>query len=277
MSTAFEDELEAQAQGRYVRWDADLWRELRQGPAQRLAESLSKSGASSTSAAELMRAYLRLGAEAIGLGYLYPATAGRQNFFTLAWSDLVPRLLSGVPESARASTLAQLWNVGENLESAPPWVQRIFHRVSQRLDSLAGIEERLRETATVAMEPPTEKLGDRAQPYLIDLSREDSRFLPGAIHFLAPTVLCVHDRHRHAVAGREAATQGILLVGDPPIPLGAMGCRETPEVTHVKTPHLTAMEEHDPRVDAFFATGANDWRAAGTLDTSRFVLVLAPA
>lgn len=276
MSTSFADELETQARGRYVRWDAELWRELLQGPAQRLGEALSRSGTSDALAAELMRAYLRLGSEAIGLGYLYPATAGRQNFFTLAWSDLVPRLLASVPEPTRANVLAQLWNVGENLESAPPWVQRIFHRVSQRLDSLEGIEERLRDTATLALEPPSAKLGDRAQPFLVDMSREDSRFLPGPLHFLAPTVLCVHDRHRHAVAGREASTQGLLL-GETPIPLGAMGCRETPEVTHAKSPHLTSVAKTDPRVDAWFATVANEWRAAGTLDTSRFVLVLAPA
>ncbi|GEN07795.1 hypothetical protein SAMN05443572_101180 [Myxococcus fulvus] len=274
--SSYADELESSARARYVRWDADLWRELIQGPARKLGDALTQSGAAPEEAEELLRAYLRLGAEAIGLGYLYPVTAGRQNFFTLAWSDLVPRLLTGVPAPERAAVLAQLWNVGENLESTPPWVQRIFYRVSQRLGSLAGIEERLRETASLAMEPPASKLGDKAQPFLVDLSREDSRFLPGAMHFLAPTVLCVHDRHRHAVAGREAATQGLLLA-DTPIPLGAMGCRETPEVTHQHTPHLGAVSWNDPRVDAWYATLTNDWRAAGTLDTSQHVLVLVPA
>ncbi|MFY2556344.1 hypothetical protein ACN469_01765 [Corallococcus terminator] len=269
------DELEASAKGRFVRWDADLWRALLEGPARQLGESLSQKGASPDEAEELLRAWLRLGAEAIGLGYLYPATAGRQNLFTLAWTDLVPRLLSGVPEAQRAGVLAQLWNVAENLESAPPWVQRLFYRVSQRLGSLTGIEERLRETAALAMEPPTMKLGDKAQPFLVDLSREDSRFLPGPLHFLAPTVLCVHDRHRHAVAGREAATQGLLL-SDTPILLGAMGCREAPEKTLQQSPHLSTVTWRDPRVDSWFATVTNDWRAAGTLDTSQHVVVLVP-
>ncbi|NTX05556.1 hypothetical protein HUA74_28740 [Myxococcus sp. CA051A] len=273
--SGFADELEASARGRYVRWDSELWRALLEGPARKLGESLSQTGASPADAEELLRAYLRLGAEAIGLGYLYPATAGRQNLFTLAWTDLVPRLLSGVPEAQRAGVLAQLWNVGENLESAPPWVQRIFYRVSQRLGSLTGIEERLRETAALAMEPPAMKLGDKAQPFLVDLSREDSRFLPGPLHFLAPTVLCVHDRHRHAIAGREAATQGLLL-SDTPIPLGAMGCRETPEVTLQQSPHLSTVAWRDARVDSWFATVTNDWRAAGTLDTSQHVVVLVP-
>lgn len=273
--SGFADELEASAKGRFVRWDSDLWRALIEGPARQLGESLSQTRATPAEAEELLRAYLRLGAEAIGLGYLYPATAGRQNLFTLAWTDLVPRLLSQVPEAQRAGVLAQLWNVGENLESAPPWVQRIFYRVSQRLSSLTGIEERLRETAALAMEPPAMKLGDKAQPFLVDLSREDGRFLPGPLHFLAPTVLCVHDRHRHAVAGREAATQGLLL-SDTPIPLGAMGCRETPEKTLQQSPHLSTVAWRDSRVDSWFATVTNDWRAAGTLDTSQHVVVLVP-
>jgi len=273
---SFADELEASARGRFVRWNPEVWRELLQGPAPRLGAALSQSGAPAERSEELLRAYLSLGAEGIGLGYLYPASAGRQNFFTLAWTDLVPRLLALVPEPARAGTLAQLWNLGENLESTPPWVQRIFHRVSQRLDSLVDIEERLRRVSTLAMGPPERKLDDTARPVLVDLSREDSRFLPGALHFLSPGVLCVHDRHRHAVAGREAATQGLLLA-DTVLPLGGMGCRETPEVTHELTPRLSAVAWNDPRVDAWFATVANDWRAAGTLDTSQHVVVLVPA
>jgi hypothetical protein len=272
----FVEELEASARGRFVRWDPALWRELLDGPVPKLGQALASSGSSPAAGEELLRAYLRLGAEAIGLGYLYPASAGRQNFFTLAWSDLVPRLLADVAEAERAGVLAQLWNLGENLESAPPWVQRIFCRVGAKLTSLSDIEARLRETVAPALEPPTRKLGQKTQPFLVHMAAEDSRFLPGALHFLAPTVLCVHDRHRMAVGGREAATQGLWLA-DTPLPLGAMGCREAPEVTHEQTPALTWLTWHDPRVDEWHATVVNEWRAAGTLETSQFVVVLAPA
>lgn len=272
----FVEELEASARGRFVRWDPALWRELLEGPVPKLGQALAGSGTSPAAGEELLRAYLRLGAEAIGLGYLYPASAGRQNFFTLAWSDLVPRLLADVAEAERAGVLAQLWNLGENLESAPPWVQRIFCRVGARLTSLSDIEARLRETVAPALEPPRQKLGHKTQPFLVHMAAEDSRFLPGALHFLAPTVLCVHDRHRTAVGGREAATQGLWLA-DTPVLLGAMGCRETPEVAHEQTPSLTWLTWNDPRVDDWHATVVNDWRAAGTLHTSQFVVVLAPA
>jgi hypothetical protein len=275
MST-FLDELEANARGRFVRWDPALWRELLAGPAPLLGHTLSDTAAPAE-VEELVRAYLRLSAEAIGLGYLYPATAGRQNFFTLAWMDLVPRLLAGVAPEERADVLAQLWNLGENLESAPPWVQRIFHSVGKGLTSLSGIEARLRATAEAAMEEPKEKLGQRSQPYFVHLAREDSRFLPGALHFLAPTVLCVHDRHRHAVGGREASTQGLWLKDGAPMLLGAMGCREKPGLTREQTPPLTWLSWNDPRVEQWLSSVVNDWRAAATMETSQFVVVLLPA
>lgn len=273
----FVEELEANARGRFVRWAPSLWKELLDGPGTKLGQALSASGASAKASEELLRAYLRLGAEAIGLGYLYPASAGRRNFFTLAWSDLVPRLLAQAPEAERAGALAQLWNLGENLESSPPWVQRIFCRVGEGLTSLADIEARLRDTASRAMEPPKTKLGNKTTPFLVHMATEDSRFLPGALHFLSPTVLCVHDRHRKATGGREAATQGLWLTGDAPMRLGAMGCRETPEPTHEQTPSLGWLTWNDPRVDDWFATTVNDWRAAGTMYTSQFVLVLLPS
>ncbi|MFP2903613.1 hypothetical protein ACLESD_00770 [Pyxidicoccus sp. 3LFB2] len=275
--SSFVDELESNARGRFVRWDSALWRELLEGPGAKLGQALTASRGSPAKAEELLRGYLKLGAEAIGLGYLYPASAGRLNFFTLAWSDLLPRMLADVPESERAATLAQLWNLGENLESAPPWVQRIFCRVGTDLTSLTDIEARLRDTAAAAMEAPKAKLGNKTQPFLVHMASEDSRFLPGALHYLSPTVLCVHDRHRKAVAGREAATQGLWLTDDAPIRLGAMGCKETPEPTQEESRALTLLELNDPRVDEWFATAVNDWREAGTLHTSQFVLVLLPS
>ncbi|WP_426756402.1 hypothetical protein [Myxococcus sp. Y35] len=274
MST-FMDELEANARARFVRWDSALWRELTGDAAPRLGQSLLAAGTPAAEGEELLRAYLQLGAEAIGLGYLYPASAGRQNFFTLAWSDLIPRLLAAVPGPERSQVFAQLWNLGENLESAPPWVQRIFWRVGRGLTSLVDLETQLRRTSEAALEPPSQPLGARARAHWVDLSQEDSRFLPGALHFLSPTVVCVHDRHRQAVAGREAATQGIWLA-ETPVPLGAMGCREVPEHTSVERPHLDAALREDPRADAWFATLANDWRTAATLHTSQHVLVFLP-
>jgi hypothetical protein len=272
---SFVDDLEASARGRFVRWHPALWRELLDGPAQGLGQALGEAGLDPTEAEALLRTYLQLSAEAIGLGYLYPASAGRRNFFTLAWSELVPRLLASVPPSGRAGVLAQLWNLGENLESAPPWVQRLFCRVGQELPSLEDIEARLRERTAEAMEPPSRKVGYNARVHWVDLSREDVRFLPGALHFLAPTVVCVHDRHRGAVAGREAATQGVWM-SDTPMLLGAMGCGETPPLEHEGLGLLADVARRDPRADEWMASAANEWRVAASLHTSQYVVVLVP-
>ncbi|MDY7232462.1 hypothetical protein [Hyalangium rubrum] len=276
MSTLeFVQALEANAQGRFVRWHPLLWRELLDGSAQRLAEALDATGSDAGEAEALWRTYLKLGAEAIGLGYLYPESAGRKNFFTLAWSNLVPRLLAQVSPTERPQVLAQLWNLGENLESAPPWVQRLFCRVGEELPSLENIESRLRERTATAMEEPEKQVGYSAHVHWVDLSREDGRFLPGPLHFLAPSVVCVHDRHRGAVAGREAATQGVWLTEQPML-LGAMGCSETPEVEKQGMGLLSDVERGDPRTGEWFSSAANTWRVAATLHTSQWLVVLVP-
>lgn len=274
-SFEFVQELEASARGRFVRWHPLLWRELLEGPAQRLAEALDAAGVEQREAEALWRTFLRLGAEAIGLGYLYPESAGRKNFFTLAWSSLVPRLLASVAPSERSQVLAQLWNLGENLEAAPPWVQRLFCRVGEELPSLEDFEARLRERTATAMDPPVKKVGYTARPHWVDLSQEDGRFLPGPLHFLAPAVVCVHDRHRGAVGGREAATQGVWLT-DTPVLLGAMGCSETPLVEQQGAWLLGDVARRDVRAGEWFASVSNEWRGAATLHTSQWLLALVP-
>lgn len=279
--SGFVDELEAEARARFVRWDPALWRELLAGPVPRLGQALAASSRTPEQAEELLRDYLRLSAEGIGLGYLYPASAGRQNFFTLAWSDLIPRLMPAVADTKRAAVLAQLWNLGENLEAAPPWVQRVFCRVGRDLSSLEDIESRLRQVASSALDAPTRPLGSRARTHWVDMSHEDTRFLPGAVHFLAPTVVCVHDRHRKGVAGREGATQGVWLA-ETPVMLGAMGCGETLPATSETLPPLEvlealdALEQRDPRAGDWLTTGANPWRAVATMHTSQLLAVLLP-
>ncbi|MBJ6760476.1 hypothetical protein JGU66_06850 [Myxococcaceae bacterium JPH2] len=272
----FVRELEENARARFVRWHPALWSELLQGPAQALGQALVAAGVGEDEAGHLMRSYLQLGAEGIGLGYLYPASSGRLNVFTLAWSTLVPRLLAAVPSARRADTLAQLWNLGENLEAAPPWVQRVFCRVCRDLPSLDDIEARLRHVAASVLEAPGTPLRQSVQAHWVDLSREDARFLPGAMHFLAPTVVCVHDRHRLAAAGRDAATQGVWLT-ETPLPLGAMGCKEVPPSTCEPTAALVSLEQRDARAGEWFATGANGWRTVATMQTSQWLAVLIPA
>ncbi|HSB60075.1 MAG TPA: hypothetical protein VLI67_00050, partial [Vicinamibacteria bacterium] len=74
------EELEQAARARFVRWDPALWRDLVAGPARELAESLEGARLPAPQGQALLESYLRLGCEAIGLGYLVPGSSGASNF-----------------------------------------------------------------------------------------------------------------------------------------------------------------------------------------------------
>lgn len=268
-------DLEEDARRRFVRWDANLWQGLLSGPAQQLAEALQAAGVPEAQASQVLESYLRLGAEAIGLGYLFPSSVG-SNFFTLAWNELVPRHLAQLPPGRQAATLAACWNLGENLENAPLWLRRIFMRLCAGLGGLDHLEDLVADVSHRALEAPPHRLGDGFALAWVHLASEDHRFLPGSLHFVAPTVACVHDRHRTAAGGRDAATVGVWL-DETPLLLGPMGCQEQPGDSGLDFSRLEALERQDPRASDWFAMASNEWRAAVTLETSQFLVVLSPA
>ena len=268
-------DLEQEARSRFARWDAGLWQALLQGPAQQLAESLQAEGVPEAKAGKLLESYLRLAAEAIGLGYLFPASVGA-NFFTQAWSELLPRHLAKLPPSRQAAVLAACWNLGENLESAPLWLRRIFMRLCAGLGGLDHLEDLVADVSRRALEAPSHRLGDGFAIAWVHLASEDHRFLPGSLHFVAPTVACVHDRHRTSAGGRDAATVGVWL-DETPLLLGPMGCQEQPQDSGLDFSRLEALERQDPRAADWFAMASNEWRAAVTLETSQFLVALSPA
>lgn len=270
-------ELEQQARARFVRWDPVLWQELVRGPAAELLESLQASGRPGSHCEALIESYLRLGCEGIGLGYLVPASSGATSFLTLAWTRLVPRGLAAVPAARQAQMLADCWNLGENLEASPLWLKRIFLRLCGETTSLGSLPSLVADVARRALDEPTERLGARPRVVWVHLAQEDHRFLPGPLHFVAPTVVCVHDRHRSAAGGRDAATQGAWLT-DPPLLLGPMGCREVPaKETPESFELLEDLSRRDSRAEDWLAMAANQWRAGVTLETSQFLVALLPA
>ena len=263
------ERLETAAQGRFVRWDGALWRDVVGGPATELARGLDDAGAG-IGAAPLVESYLRLLCEAVGLGYLFPTGAGRESFFGLAFRHLAPSLLPRLPASRRAEVLAGLWNLGENLEVAPVWLARIFHRVARGWTTLEHLEEVVAEVERLALGPPAGKLGDPLRVEWVALETEDRRFLPGRMHFVTPTVLCVHDR------ARAGMSLGVWLTGDPLV-LGPMGCRDAPGAGSTAGARWKRVAESDRRFDEPFGAVANSWRAAAAVVTSQRVVVLLPA
>jgi hypothetical protein len=141
--------LEEAARRRFVRWDAALWRELLGGAGARFAAAVGDAEV------PLIESYLTLAAEGIGLGYLVPAASGVENFFTLAWTKLLPDKIAAVPEGARrAEALAQCWNLGENLEGADAWLKRLFSRRCRDLASLAELPALAEKVGAIASEAP---------------------------------------------------------------------------------------------------------------------------
>jgi hypothetical protein len=268
-------ELEGEARRRYARWDNALWRRVLEGPARQLAAALRAAGTPEPATEALLDAYLRLAAEAIGLGYLFPPEVG-EGFLNEAFFRAIPAGLAALPGERRAQALADCWNLGENLEHAPAWWRRMFLRLLGRdgasLASLRGLVERVEREA---LGEPAARLGERPRLVWIDLGAEDRRFLPGALHFVAPAVLCVHDRRGHAHAGATPSVGAWLA--DPPAVLGPMGCGEAPGPGSDRLDLVEEVAARDPRAGDALNSAANDWRAGLTLETSQFLLALYPA
>ena len=174
------------------------------GPARELAASLRAAGTDDATAQQLLESYLRLACEGIGLGYFFPPELG-EGFFTHAFFRLIPAGLAALPPEKRAQALADCWNLGENLEHAPAWWRRMFVRLSDGA-SLGALQALVVRASRDALGEPSARLAGRTLHLLIDLGAEDRQFLPGALHFVAPTVVCVHDRHEAAVGDARSAS-----------------------------------------------------------------------
>jgi hypothetical protein len=259
-------ELEQQALRRFVRWDPALWRRVLDGPACTLAGSLQQAHASDT-AARTLESYLRLASEAIGLGYLFPPEVG-EGFFNHAFFRLLPEGLAALAPAAQAQALADCWNLGESLEHAPAWWRRMFVRLTDGGTSLGSLQALVERAGREAFGEPKEKLGKKVRHQMLDLGAEDRLFLPGGLHFVAPTVVCVHDR-------ASPRTQGAWLA-DPPLPLGPMGCTAVPEGAAPRRGLVESIQHEDPCTAEARSAAASGWRAAFTLETSQLLVVVYP-
>jgi hypothetical protein len=267
------EEVEDRARRRFARWNPGAWQALVDGPARGLAGALSREPAATANA--LLRSYLELAAEGVGQGLL-STKPPFPNVLSLLWVHVVPRQLATLPAPDRAAALAEAWNLGEALEAQPGWLRALFLRLCSTVE-LASLRSVVDDVQRRALDPPAGRLGTDLKPTWIHLAAEDPRFLPGALHFVSPTVCCVHDRSRKAAAGRPAACVGVWL-DEPPVLLGATACAESPAAsTKLKQASLLeAAVAADPRVTDVHAAAANGFRGAVALETSQFLVGLLP-
>jgi hypothetical protein len=256
--------IEDDAATRYVSWDHALWTELVDGPGDVLSRGLLATGEDAEISRKTLESWLKLGAEAIGCGYLVPARAGAQTVLTRLWTRILPERLPAVPADRRSGVLASCWNLGENLETSPSWLRRIFLADLDRLGELTDLSAFVAGVAARIYEPPP-VLGARWRAQLVDLGREDRRFLPGELQFVSPRVVCVSDR-------LSETSVGIWLL-DPPVLLGPM-----PRPTLVATPpwRWDALRAADHRISAVHRQASSPGFAVATLVTSQHLVVVRP-
>ena len=155
----------------------------------------------------VVRSYLRLVAEAVGMGCLVEDAGGRQrDVLSELLAVQVPARLSQVPAGRRAACLAMLWNLGEGMLQEPAWLNRFAIAFAGDAESLLALPEHVATVLEpVLVPPPPSQWAGPCALAVLDLRRAQERFLPGEMHLAAPSVVCVHDR-------RQPDTQlGVLL------------------------------------------------------------------
>ncbi|MCC6464878.1 MAG: hypothetical protein IT463_06005 [Planctomycetes bacterium] len=262
-------QLEDEARGRFVAWDANLWRELLAGPATALARALAEAGHTGEPAQAVFTSFLALLRDGIGMGYLVPASAGVQSFMGLAFSSLLPRLLPALEPARQAQALAECWNLGENLASQPAWMDRLICAAAGKLSGLHELEAMVQRVTRQVTTAPPEKLDRAWQPHMLNLGAVDARFLPGAVMFVAPCVAVVFDRARG-----NGANLGVWL-GDDPQVIGPVPVTDAPPDPRNDV-IWTDAAKRDRRLTTCYASARNKWRALCTLYSSQCVFALVP-
>jgi len=259
------ERLEREARGRFVKWDNKLWRSLIDGPATLLAQNFAATGSEA-----VFTAWLTLLRDAVGLGYV---SASAQGFMHLGLCELAPRLLPALTPKRQAAVLAELWNLGENLSARDAWLERIFVRQARGLQSLDALSTLVADVAAKVGEPPSRKLnGSDAKLHMVPLFEADSRFLPGAIKYLSPTVVAVFDRLRSTPDG-DAIALGVWLT-DPPEILGPLSGVKLPDATDPEREFWAGTG--DVYITELAASARNDFSALCTLGTSQCLFAMLP-
>lgn len=171
-------------------------------------------------AAAVLRSYLRLLAEAVGMGCLIDDAGVQRDFLSDVLVRQVPARLARVAPERRVPCLAMLWNLGEGLLQEPAWLNRFAMAFAGEVRDLAALPAHLGAVLEpVLVPPPPSQWAGPCTLAVLDPRPLADGFLPGEMHLAAPAVVCVHDRRR---AGSQL---GVLLArGGHSRLLGATPC-----------------------------------------------------
>ncbi|MDB4932414.1 MAG: hypothetical protein JWM10_4898 [Myxococcaceae bacterium] len=192
MIDALLDEMAALGREQHSRFDAAAFRAIGADAAGLLwAETRDAPGAE-----VVLRSYLRLLAEAVGMGCAARDPSGAHaNLLSLLFAELVPVLLPAVAPARRPRALADAWNLGEGLLSEPAWMNRYAAALCAPVASLDDFPAHLAAVLAPALAPrPASGWLGPSTVRVLDARSVRDDFLPGAMHLAAPSVVCVHDR-----------------------------------------------------------------------------------
>lgn len=196
-------------------FDADLFLSLFGPGAQALDDALADEGSD-----RLVRAYLRLGQEALARGYIL----GPMGLPAQLLLKLAPEQLPRLDAQARLQALAELWNLSEGVCREPRWMQSYLGARAQELDSLESLRSKLIELLEPVLAPGSPSTFSRSIKIAqVNTRALDDEFLPGEMFLCAPTVVAIIDRARPVCLGlilRE--NKKSQLIG----PLGMLGDRD---------------------------------------------------
>ncbi|MFP2923999.1 hypothetical protein ACLESO_02035 [Pyxidicoccus sp. 3LG] len=189
-------------------WDTDLFAMLARGPGVALWNALHAE----PRRAKVVGAWLKLTAEAVGLGQVDHASAQHlltgqglvPESMTLTARCLVQYALTQLPAypAERAvALLARTWNLCEGLAAQPLWVNRyVVASAAKEAPALEKLDEFLTTTLAPALAPS--RKATFSGPFslsILDTRKVMDDFLPGEMHLAAPSILCVHDRRDNDV------------------------------------------------------------------------------
>ncbi len=193
--TAFQ-QLEEQFKKPFARWSPAAWNSLVTLVLPTVLPELKKQ-LSDTESSAVIEGYLKLVAQGIGRGHLFPHGENIfPNFFIFSWEKLVPRwLIQSSTVTEKLEVMARLWNLSESLKEQPAWIEHLLIaglNSSSRMDDIAVELQNINSLVMEAKTPtltPQDKI-ENFRYVSIDFPTSPF-FLPHQIIVEAPGLLAV--------------------------------------------------------------------------------------